>query len=346
MTPAVPSARAGSGAGARTTDAAAAELAITFVPVPDRPAGPGYLLPGLLIAGVTHAGATGLSRALACHPEIKLPVVKRVDHYSPLRFEQPVQATLADYDRRFATWTGQRYRLERSPVYFDGGQKLVDAVAADLPGLRVLMLLRDPVERLWASFRDKVERGRLPQAMSYESYVDRCLALRANDADRFEGNRYFRALSAGMYADHLPAWLEAFGERTRVVFAEDFERSPQHHLDALIEWLGLDPSLTRAAPRMAGYGTDGPEPGWLQTFGTDGASRRHWPALARPGEALRRPAEMGFDLVRRVTRSRVPRQSDRVRLRLERLYAPANQRLAGMLRDLGYADLPHWLDVL
>ncbi len=340
-----------------------ADLSITVLPLADLPAvvaapipapasarGPasapasaGYLLPNLLIAGVTHAGVSGLSRALARHPEVKLPVVKRVDHYSPLRFDQPVQATLADYDRRFATWTGQAYRLERSPVYFDGGQTLVDSVAADLPGLRVLLLLRDPVERLWASYRDKLERGRLPHVMSYEAYVERSLALRANDADRFEGNRYFRALSAGMYADHLPRWLEAFGPRARVVFAEDFERKPRPTLDALLDWLELDPSVTLSTQRAAGRGAAAHEPAWLQRFGSDGAPRRHWPSLAHPSEALRRPAELGFDLVRRVTRTRVPRQSDRVRTRLEHLYAPANARLAQVLRDQGYRELPAWL---
>jgi hypothetical protein len=60
---------------------------------------------------------------------------------------------------------------------------------------------------------------------------------------------------------------------------------------------------------------------------------------------LRRPAELGFDLVRRVTRSRVPRQSDRVRARLEHLYSPANARLAQVLRDQGYRELPAWLSV-
>lgn len=291
----------------------------------------GHLLPNLLLAGVTHAGATALASALARHPEVKLPAVRRVDHYSPMRFGHPVQATLADYDRHFATWRGQRYRLERSPVYFDGGRELIERVARDLPGVRVLIVLRDPAERMWVSYQDKVSRGRLPRAMSYETYVEHCLTLRGNDADRFEGNRYFRTLSSGVYLDHLEGWLEAFGERVRVVFAENLDLPGSSTVDEVHTWLGLDPNA-RAPRGGSAVTSDAPEPAWLETFESDGG-RRLWSSLAG-----------SVELVRRVARIRLPRQSDRLRGGLERFYAGPNQRLAVRLREAGYRDLPAWLD--
>lgn len=297
-----------------------------------------HLVPDVVLAGVTHAGATRLSRALARHPEVKLPVHQRVDHYSPLRFGQPIEATLADYDRHFATWRGQRYRLERSPVYFDGGQQLVDALCRDLPGLRVVLLLRNPVDRLWTGYRDKVARGRVPRAMTYETYVERCLALRANDADRFEGNRYFRTLSSGLYAEHVGRWLDAFGRRVKVIFAEDLDVAPRRTVEELFTWLDLDPGQSGSSAEgrssaMTVDGSDGSSAAWLESFSEE--HRRPWAALgALPGPG---------DLVRRVTRPRVPRQSDRLRQRLERFYAQSNHDLATRLTGLGYRDLPPWL---
>jgi hypothetical protein len=282
-------------------------------------------VPNVLIAGVTHAGAADLAAVLTRHREIKGPVAKRIDHFTPMRYGRPVEAPVCDYDRHFANWSGQRYRLESSPVYFDGGGALVNAVARDLAGVRVLILLRDPAERLWTSFQDKVARGRLPRAMAYETFVERCLALRANGADRFEGNRYFRTMSSGFYVEHLTGWLDTFGRRVRVVFAEDLERDAETNLLALHDWLGLEPH-SEPAPRID---PDGPD-GGLETFEA-AAGRRLW-QLA-PGVAL----------VRRVTRSRVPRQSDRARNRVETLYAGANRELAAVLRDRGYTTLPQWL---
>jgi hypothetical protein len=269
-------------------------------------------------------------------------VHQRLDHYSPLRFGQPIQATLADYDRHFATWRGERYRLERAPVYFDGGQQLVDALRRDLPGVRVLLLLRNPVDRLWTGYRDKVVRGRVPHAMTYETYVEHCLALRANDADRFEGNRYFRTLSSGLYAEHVRRWLDAFGCQVKVIFAEDLDVAPRRTVEELFTWLDLDPGQSRStsgegrSSAMSVDGSDGSSAAWLESFGEE--PRRPWSALGGlPGPG---------DLVRRVTRpraARVPRQSDRLRQRLEGFYAHSNHDLASRLSGLGYRDLPSWL---
>lgn len=301
-----------------------------------------HLTPNLLIAGVTHSGAADLAAALGRHPEVKLPSPRRVDHYTAMRYGRGVEASLADYDRYFATWAGQRYRLESSPVYFDGGRGLVDAVAQDLPGVRVLVLLRDPSERLWTSYRDKVARGRLPRAMSYETFVDRCLALRANGADRFEGNRHFRTLSSGFYVEYLDPWLSAFGNRARIVFAEDLDADADATVDGLYDWLDLDPAQVPYAS-LAGDGvlaecsTDG-----LETFETARAGRRIWSALPLPA-ALSGGRRQDGDGGGRKSRPLVPRQTDRVRARVETLYAGANRELAAVLRHRGYATLPSWL---
>jgi len=348
MTPAVPPARTSIESTRRLpARPERPELTLGFRLPPARqslPAPPSrHLVPDVLLAGVTHAGATRLSRALARHPEVKLPVHQRVDHYSPLRFGQQVQATLADYDRHFATWRGQRYRLERSPVYFDGGRDLVEAVHHDLPELRVLLLLRNPVDRLWTGYRDKVARGRVPRAMSYETYVEHCLALRANDADLFEGNRYFRTLSSGMYAEHVGRWLDAFGRQVKVVFTEDLDVAPRRTVEDLLAWLDLDPVLgTRNATdgHSSAMALDGGDPAWLESFGAE-ESRRPWSALGGLAGLARHPGP--GDLVRRVTRPRVPRQSDRLRQRLERVYARSNHELALRLTATGYRDLPPWL---
>jgi hypothetical protein len=301
-----------------------------------------------MIAGVSHAGATEFARALARHPEIKRPVVKRIDRYDPMRYDRPVQGSLADYNRFFSNWTGQRYRLERSPTYFDGGRELVAAVARDLPDLKVLMLLRDPAERLWVGYREKIATGRLPGPMAYEAYVERCLALRANGAERFEGNRYFRTLSCGLYAEHLGDWLELFDKRLRVVFAEDLDRSPRAVLDGVHRWLDLEPV---AAPPTKGQGRRRPassDTSGLQTFDSP-PERSSWAALPvlpvlpdLPG-MVRASAAAGRDLARRLPRSPLRFSSGRPKSRADALYRRANRDLADQLRSAGYRHLPSWL---
>ena len=168
--------------------------------------------------------------------------------------------------------------------------------------------------------------------LPFETFVDRCLALRVNGADRFEGNRHFRTLSGGFYIDHLPGWLEVFGRRARVVFTEAVQADPGPQLGALFDWLGLNPAA--AAPSEHDGDESPPEPGAL----TQALGRRLWPVLQRaPGPW--RPAQVD----RHTSGRRVPRQTDRVRSRVRSLYAGANRELAAVLLDRGYTGLPDWV---
>lgn len=287
----------------------------------------------LLIAGVSHALAGTLAEGLGRHPQVCLPVERRVDHFTPLRYGLDVTAPLEDYERHFAAWRGERYRLENSPVYFDGGPALVDAVARQLPDVQVVLVLRDPAQRLWASYLDKIRRGRLPQAMPYETFVDRCLSLRASGSDRFEANRHFRTLGSGFYAEHLPAWLDTFADRVHVVFAEHLAADPARQTATVLRRIGLAPAEAGAAPEP-----ELPAPvasTHARGAGLGGFVGRWWPLVQRSAGPI------GHDPVG--ARLGTPRQPDRERNRVHALYSRANRDLAAMLRDYGHARLPDWL---
>jgi hypothetical protein len=305
------------------------ELAVRRVP--SAPPPDLALLPNVLLPGVSHAGAAMLTADLGRHPDLCLPAGPMAGHFHPLRYGRPVEVHPHDYDRHFATWAGQCYRVETSPEYFDGGRLMAESLAATLPGLRVIMMLRDPAHRLWTGYADKLARRRLPAAITFDTFIDRCLALRANGADRFEGNRHFRTLSSGFYIDYLPGWLDVFGDRLQVVFTEDLQEDPAAGIRSLYGWLGVDPVRAAAAPDddEPGDGYPAPEP-------AAGAGRRFWPVLPRRSGVWRQPpASIGP--------VRPPRQSERSRSRIRSLYAGANQELAALLVECGVAALPAWL---
>jgi hypothetical protein len=293
------------------------------------------LLPNVLIPGVSHAGAAMLTADLGRHPQLCLPR-ERPGLFAELRYGRPVDVRPHDYDRHFAGWSGQRYRMETSPEYLDGGLPMAQALAEQLPGLRVIVLLRDPAHRLWTGYTDKLARHRLPRAISFDTFVDRCLALRANGADRFEGNRHFRTLSAGFYVEYLPHWLDVFGDRLRVVFTEHLQEEPAAVVRDLFGWLDLDPGdapvgAQDAADERADGGYPAPEPV------ASGFNRRFWPVLQRTPGPWRFPATAAG------SPARLPRLSDRARSRIRSLYAGANLELADVLREHGTTSLPDWL---
>ncbi|HEY6797698.1 MAG TPA: sulfotransferase domain-containing protein [Kineosporiaceae bacterium] len=280
---------------------------------------------------MSHAGAGMLTADLARHPQLCRPAGQPAGYFHPLRYGRPVDVHPHDYDRHFTGWSGQRYRLETSPDYFDGGRLMAQALSAVLPDVRVILLLRDPAHRLWTSYADKLARGRLPAAITFDTFVDRCLALRANGADRFEGNRHFRVLSSGFYIEYVPSWLDVFGDRLRVVFTEDLQEDPAAGVRALFEWLRLDPAQAVPPPDA-----DDPAEGYPAPEAPTPAGRRFWPAMPRRSGGRRLPEAAGMS-------PRAPRQSERARARTRALYAGANQELAGLLQEGGLTALPGWL---
>jgi hypothetical protein len=330
------------------------------------PAARGTLLPNLLLAGVTHAGAAALSRTLADHPEVVQAVPQRVDHFTPLRYGKPVDAPLENYDAHFEHARGERYRLETSPVYFDGGARLVGTVHASLPGARVVVLLRDPAERLWTGYLDKVARGRLPRAMTFDTFVERCQALRTRGTDRFEGNRYYRTLSSGFYVEHLPGWLDAFGPRARVVFAEDLADDRDAAVAGLLAWLHLPADLpTPPAPdgdphRTGPHAAVPPGPAGTSGARSSGALPERWSMLARLFSAAPPTPAAGTPVAADAhpgapDGALPPRPGERTMTRVRALYAAPNRDLAAVLqahhdaharrrdRRTGHRDLPGWL---
>ena len=167
--------------------------------------------------------------------------------------------------------------------------------------------------------------------MPFDRFVDRCLALRANGSDRFEGNRYYRTLSSGFYVEHLPAWSDAFRGRLHIVFAEHVAADPEGELARLLGGLDLDPA--RAGARRAA-GSRPRAHACPRPFGLS----RFWPLMQRASGPLRGDRGDGVD-----ERLGVPRQGERQRNRVRGLYSQANRELAAYLRGQGVTRLPDWL---
>jgi hypothetical protein len=199
------------------------------------------VLPNLVIAGVNKAGTTSLFAHLSAHPEVFGSSVKETCHFLPLRYGQPLRP-LDDYERYFIGFAGQAVVMEATPGYFYGGRILAEALRDTVPGVRVVILLREPVSRLVSFFRFQQSRLALPAAMTLEEYVRACDALDHGEVQRNPGlNPYFGVIG-GRYDLWLGAWMETFGGELKVLFADDFYREPQDTLVRVAAWLGIDPA--------------------------------------------------------------------------------------------------------
>jgi hypothetical protein len=298
-----------------------------------------HTLPNLVIAGVGRAGTTSLFHLLGAHPQVCAATVKEADYFAPLRFPGGRLGPLAPYAALVAHCGPAPWRLEASPAYCYGGGPVIDAMRTVLGRPRVVLSLRDPVDRLASAHRDLRARGALPADMDLRAWGAACRRRREDGSDRLAAQRAYRGLSVGHYEEYVPGWLEAFGGDLRVVFFEQLARRPLAVVTALWRWLGLDDTPPVALDTSARNRSVGHRSELLRraAYGLHGLARpllRRRPPLVR---ALRR----AYETVNATT-PRDPVPPD-LRAELTAHYRPGLAHLAATLRTAGYTTLPTWL---
>ena len=165
-------------------------------------------LPGFVILGAQKAGTTSLHEYLCEHPLASSSTVKEV-HYFDLAYERGPAWYRAHFQipRRADEIAG-----EASPYYLF--HPLVPArVARDLPEARLIVLLRNPIERAYSHHNHERALGfeKLGFVEAIECEPER---LRGEE-ERLAGERGYRSfahqhhgyLARGRYADQLERWL-------------------------------------------------------------------------------------------------------------------------------------------
>lgn len=227
------------------------------------------MLPGFLIVGAQRCGTTTMYRALSEHPAVLKAVLHKGVHYFDLNYGQPLSWYRAHFPLLPRARAVQRSlgviptTFESSPYYMFH-PLAADRIAAVLPDVKLLMLVRDPVERAYSAFTHERARGfeseRFERALELEdARLDGEAMRMAADPGYLSMSHQHHAYRArGEYIDQLERFEGLFGrDRMHVVDSGDFFTEPEPVYDAVLRFLGLPhagyPAFERhnARPRSA-----------------------------------------------------------------------------------------------
>lgn len=205
-------------------------------------AGPDRLAQAFIV-GAQRCGTTSVATALERHPQVVLAQPRRPE---PKFFLQPGADTDVDaYLARHFPDVGPEIRLrcEKSTSYLESDLACVQIKAA-FPAARILVVLRDPVERALSHYRFSREQG--VEDLPIEAALDPAAESRPWDTEAISVSPY-PYLSRGRYIDDLERWFATFGpEAVEVIILEDLVAEPELFGD-LEAALGLDPGPGFAA---------------------------------------------------------------------------------------------------
>jgi hypothetical protein len=207
-------------------------------------------LPNFLILGAQKAGTTALYAYLRWHPQVTGPSFKEVSFFDR-HYHRGERWYRAHFPARRRTAIG-----EASPSYLFH-PLAPERVAALLPGVRLLALLRNPVDRAFSQYQHEVALGREPLSFE-EAIAAEDERLRGEVEHMLTDPAYFSHawwnytyVARGRYAEQLERWYAAFPrERLLVVLTEDLAAETGATYRRVLEFLGLEPRELPSYPRI------------------------------------------------------------------------------------------------
>ncbi|MDQ6935124.1 MAG: sulfotransferase domain-containing protein [Actinomycetota bacterium] len=196
--------------------------------------------PGVLVVGAQRCGTTTLFRLLSGHPALARPTLSKGIGYFDLH-----------YDRGPAWYAGHfPIRRDGKTAFENSGYYLFhplapERIAGDLPEVRVIAMVRDPVERAYSAHAHETRRGF--ESEPFAVAVDLEEARLAGEVSRMRSDpgyqsfehRHHGYLGRGRYAEQLQPYLDLLGP-DRVLVLDPWLTSDSFRTEWIraLDWLG------------------------------------------------------------------------------------------------------------
>jgi hypothetical protein len=296
-------------------------------------------MPNFLLIGTPRAGTSSMYRYLREHPQVFMSPVKEpkyfefaesgFDYTGPGDAKTHEQATTTReaYEALFAEAAGRPAIGEASPVYLFS-PRAFEAIRREVPGARIVVILRDPAERAFSNFLHMVKKGREKRTTFWD-------AVEEGRTGRRDGwDPHWRYFEVGLYHQQVKRYLDAFGrERVLIHLFDDLESDPAEILRRTHEFLGVDSVPLASMAEKYNVGAVPRDNAVHAALYGDGRIKRLARLVLPSG--IRR-ALAGFVARHNVHRPKLPRDD---RSRLVRLYRDDVLRLQDLIRR----DLSLWL---
>ena len=203
-------------------------------------------MPNFLIIGAAKAGTTALHEYLQQHPQIYMTPNKETNFFAfegeEINFRGIGDKALKDfsitdletYQNQFAAVTTEKAIGEACPSYLYYPQAAT-RIKQYLPNVRLIVILRNPIDRAYANFLHIVRDDR-------ETCRDFSLALQ-EETTRIANNWewFWHYIQIGFYGKQLKHYYQLFApNQIKVYLYEDLKNNAIATLQDIFHWLEVD----------------------------------------------------------------------------------------------------------
>lgn len=222
-------------------------------------------LPSFIVAGAPTSGTTSLFHYLKQHPQVFMCPIKEPTFFAaadilaradlkPKLEEQRTtlrayiegrevgskQAWVTEWDDYVQLFRGVRdeVAIGEASVSYLWLPSAAPAIQRRLPDVKLLFMLRDPVERLFSAYHRALAMG---ETLGFRDWV--LEAMQSKPDRRLGMQSHNIPLDGGFYAMHLGRYFERFSrEQIRIHLYESYRADPVAVLRDIFGFLGVDPT--------------------------------------------------------------------------------------------------------
>jgi hypothetical protein len=296
------------------------------------------MLPDFIVIGAQKSASTFLQVCLADHPDVFMPKGEIPFFESPDYDDH----SLRQLEELFANRTERRLGFKR-PNYL-GTPEVPQRIARDLPHVRLLAVLRDPIDRALSAYFHYMRGGFIP-VLHVEDGMRRLL-----DDDSYLRlyPRSGEILTFGLYHQALERYASFIdSERMMLVLHEDMASEPLPTMKAVYRFLDVPedyaPTTLNQRPQRIPYHPTRLHLGRVRNrvitrFNSD-RTRAERRRLSPPRYAAAGALTVIDSVLERLVDNEKPRLSEDLHARLADFYRNDTDRLSGLIGR----DLRHWL---
>ncbi len=223
-------------------------------------------LPTFLIVGAVKAGTTSLHEYLQMHPEVFMSPVKETNYFSDadmlfadfnIDYKQDISVNLdkylagpmdkkvhiahvrtwEQYQKLFRNVKNEKAIGEVSNSYLFG-PSAANAIKNKLPNAKIVMILRNPVERLYSQFLMNLKLGKILEK-------DLLKEIEADQNKKIKGWGVSHLyLEVGNYYEQVKKYYDVFpASQIKVILYEDFKLNAASVMKDLFLFLNVDPDF-------------------------------------------------------------------------------------------------------
>jgi hypothetical protein len=296
--------------------------------------------PNLIIAGVNKAATTSLFMYLSAHPQICSSRIKETQYFLPLRYGINELSPIDDYWQQFSHCIGADYILESTAGYFYGGEKLARAIQDILGRVKIVLIFRDPITRMFSFFKFQKSMLEIDKSITFSKYIEMCESMSPEERNKRANNVYW-GIDGGFYSKYLPGWYSVFGEdNLKIFFFENFIADPLSQLTTLCKWLDLEhEDYIKNLETSIENKTQNYRNRFIQNI----ALKINWrgESFWRSHPRLKKSLRGIYYAINAAENEDI--LTNEHRTHLDAIFQPYNLELARELDQKGYTNLPGWL---